>query len=84
MLARRMICRGAGLLTLMAVLSGAMSPARAQTSAEPLPQVSPGGSLGIALGIPPVPNLRDVGGYAISGGAVVACGLPIGPTLSIR
>lgn len=40
-----------------------------------LPILAPGQSLGLALGIPPVPNLRDVGGYKTSQGAIVARGL---------
>ena len=43
--------------------------------AEQPPQLAPGQSLGIALGIPTVPNLRDVGGYATEDGATVARGL---------
>ena len=40
-----------------------------------LPKLPPGQSLGIALGIPTVPNLRDVGGYKTGTGAVVLRGL---------
>ena len=50
------------------------TPTFAQTSSD-LPQLAPGQSLGIALDIPPVPNLRDVGGYTTSDGASVARGL---------
>jgi protein-tyrosine phosphatase len=45
------------------------------TSAQPLPQPPPGGSLGLALGVATVPNLRDMGGYQTRDGAVVARGL---------
>ena len=44
-------------------------------AAGTLPQLPPGQSLGIALGIPPVPNLRDVGGYKTRDGAIVTRGL---------
>jgi Tyrosine phosphatase family len=47
----------------------------ADPAAGTLPLLPPGQSLGIALGIPTVPNLRDVGGYKTRGGAIVACGL---------
>jgi hypothetical protein len=36
-----------------------------------LPQLPPGRSLGIVLGIPTVSNLRDVGGYKTCNGAIV-------------
>jgi len=52
------------------------------TSARPtpctcgaLPQLPSGQSLGIALGIPTMPNLHDVGGYKTRNGAIVARGL---------
>ena len=45
------------------------------TPLAPLPQLAPGQSLGIALGIPTVPNLRDVGGYKTRDGATVVRGL---------
>jgi len=40
-----------------------------------LPQLPPGQSLGLALGIPTVPNLRDVGGYKTQDGVTIARGL---------
>jgi protein-tyrosine phosphatase len=42
---------------------------------DTLPQLTPGQSLGLALGIAPVPNLRDLGGYSTRGGATVRSGL---------
>jgi protein-tyrosine phosphatase len=39
--------------------------------AQPLLPLAPGQSLGIYLGIPTVPNLRDVGGYLTKDGATV-------------
>jgi protein-tyrosine phosphatase family protein len=50
-------------------------PALAQTSAGALPSLAAGHSLGNALGIPTVPNLRDVGGYKIRDGATARRGL---------
>ena len=47
----------------------------AQTPTGSLPLLPPGQSLGIALGIPTVPNLRDLGGYETRSGAVVMRGL---------
>ena len=62
------------IFTLLAVV-----PVPAQTTsgsaAGTLPQLPPGQSLGIFLGIPTVPNLRDVGGYKTRDGAIVARGL---------
>jgi protein-tyrosine phosphatase len=49
--------------------------AYAQTSAGVLPQLAPGESLGLALGMPTVPNLRDVGGHETSDGKTVARGI---------
>jgi protein-tyrosine phosphatase len=49
--------------------------AYAQTPGGTLPTLAPGQSLGHALGIPTVPNLRDVGGYKTASGATVARGI---------
>ena len=57
------------------VVTATSLPVTAQTPAEALPKLAPGQSLGIALGIPPIPNLRDVGGYTTREGAVVARGI---------
>jgi protein-tyrosine phosphatase len=62
-------------IILMAVLSGAMTLTSAQSFAQSVPSLPPGGSLGLALDIPTVPNLRDVGGYKTRDGATVARGL---------
>jgi protein-tyrosine phosphatase len=67
-----------GLAAVFFILSTAL-PLLAQPvsnpPAGPLPQLAPGQSLGIALGIPTVPNLRDVGGYKTRDGATVVRGL---------
>jgi protein-tyrosine phosphatase len=47
----------------------------ARTPAGSLPQLAPGQSLGHALEIAAVPNLRDVGGYETQDGSTVARGL---------
>jgi protein-tyrosine phosphatase len=46
-----------------------------QTPADSLPRLAAGQSLGIALGITRIPNLRDVGGYKTRYGATIAFGL---------
>jgi protein-tyrosine phosphatase len=60
-----------------ALASGAllMHAAFAQTPPGALPQLAPGQSLGLALGMPTVPNLRDVGGYQTRYGKTVARGI---------
>jgi protein-tyrosine phosphatase len=63
------------ILTAAASMTIFVLPAFGQTSSNSLPELKPGQSLGIALDIPPVPNLRDVGGYKTSDGATVAHGL---------
>src|ERR1700688_3607101 len=62
---------GAALVALILVTP---VPGSAQTTGS-LPQLAAGQSLGIALGIPTVPTLRDVGGYKTRYGATVARGL---------
>jgi len=59
----------------MAAMTAAVAPAFAQALAGSLPQLAAGQSLGIALHIPTVPNLRDVGGYKTADGATVVRGL---------
>ena len=56
-------------------VAATLPAAFAQTPAGALPQLAPGQSLGLALGISTVPNLRDVGGYKTASGATVAGGL---------
>ena len=56
-----------------AMLSAASS--NGSTHSDSLPQLAPGQSVGIALGISTVPNLRDVGGYKTGHGASIARGL---------
>jgi protein-tyrosine phosphatase len=46
-----------------------------QAHTASLPQLEPGQSMGIALGIPAAPNFRDVGGYETTDGLNVARGL---------
>jgi len=47
----------------------------AQTPDNALPKLEPGQSLGLALDLPTVPNLRDVGGYKTRDGKTVARGI---------
>jgi hypothetical protein len=68
-------CTAGKLFALTAIVLGAVTWTCAPTSAEPLPQPPPGGSLGLALGVPTVPNLRDLGGYRTRDGGEVARGL---------
>ena len=58
--------------TTVAMITADFLPVLAQTANGSLPQLAPGQSLGLALDIPPVPNLRDVGGYKTSDGATIA------------
>jgi protein-tyrosine phosphatase len=67
--------RSSLILTATITLAVSGLPAIAQTPTESLPQLEPGQSLGIALDIPPVPNLRDVGGYKTRDGTTVTRGL---------
>ena len=61
------------------VVSPSQGNAQQSTGARAVPELPPGGSLGLALGIPAVPNLRDVGGYKTADGATVGRGrLPLG------
>jgi len=63
------------LFALTAILLGAVAWTCAAASAQLLPQLPPGGSLGLALGVASVPNLRDMGGYQTRDGGEVARGL---------
>jgi protein-tyrosine phosphatase len=60
---------------LTALIMSVSLPAASATSAAALPQLAPGQSLGKALQIPTVPNLRDLGGYKTKDGMIVRHGL---------
>jgi protein-tyrosine phosphatase len=63
------------ILFAVAIVAAPCLPALAQPPPGSLPQLAAGQSLGLALGISPVPNLRDVGRYKTRDGATVAHGL---------
>jgi len=52
-----------------------MPSAYAETTSDRLPTLAPGASLGLALGMVTVPNLRDVGGYKTADGKTLARGI---------
>ena len=59
----------------MVMMVAAALQVPAQTPDGSLPQLAPGQSVGIALGISAVPNLRDIGAYETRDGLTVARGL---------
>ena len=67
-----------GFLVASALMAGVVvfpSATLAQTGVVGPPQLGAGQSMGRALGIASVPNLRDVGGYRTDDGGIVARGL---------
>ncbi len=64
-----------GAITVMDTLALAGFADVVPASAASLPQLEPGQSIGIALGISAAPNFRDVGGYVTADGLTVARGL---------
>ncbi len=67
--------KGVRSILFAAVTGVGVQVAIAGSAGDVLPQLPPSQSLGIALGIPTVPNLRDLGGYQAADGATVARGL---------
>ncbi len=61
--------------TVIAVLTSVSLPSFAETLNDSSPQPAAGQSLGRALDIPTVPNLRDMGGYKTRDGTTVVRGL---------
>lgn len=69
----RVVTRAAAVA--LVALNATSMPEAARVPAGALLQLPPGQSLGIALDISAVPNLRDVGGYTTAAGAEVVRGL---------
>jgi len=57
------------------VASALLMPDADAQAPSGIPELPPGQSLGLALGMPTVPNLRDVGGYMTMSGVTVARGI---------